>query len=304
MKLDQTDLTTLLKDSVGMIGIATYLGCIPVLSYRIEHALLGQGDALWRSILNNPVAWIDLAWKLGAKDIYREASIHLAGVFYRLTPNEKRAIPEEVLPKVEGKAQILERYKGSVDFRLATWISPDLKPRHIVPGATSGQDHGRMAYADNIYMWIAQHLFDHFLKFAFQNGDNRGAADGGFSFYRCIYRAGDAYLKKNDLDRFHNGDCPMTPKGQRVLFNAVQDMKVQAKELVRPLFTNQARVDREKEGLTHFTCVPVSEEDLEWLEQAKVTKPVVRVREAENEDDQDEMDEEGGVLVGRKRAGR
>lgn len=301
MKLDQADLTTLLKDSVGMIGIATYLGCIPVLSYRIEHALVGQGDALWRSILNNPVAWIDLAWKLGAKDIYKEALIHLAGTFHCLTADQKRSIPAEVYPKVEGKAQLLEKFKGSVDFRLATWICPDLKPRHMTPGAKSGQDHGRTAYADNIYVWIGQHLFDHFLKFAFQNGDNRGASDGGFSFYYCIYLGGDAYLRKTDLDRFHNGDCPMTPKGQRVLFNAVQDIKVQAKELVRPLFTNSARIDRERERLTHFTCVPVTEEDLEWLQHAKDMKAVGGRAENGAEDDDDEMGEEGGVMVHKTR---
>ena len=269
MKLDQTDLTTLLQDSMSMISIAAYLGCILVLSYRIEHALLSQGDTLWKSILKNPVAWMDLAWNLSAKDIYKEALIHLAGIFYRLNEDEKSRIPTPVFPKVVEKAELLEKYKGTVDFHLATWMSPDLRPNPLVNRTKSGQDHGRMAYADNIYMWIAQHLFDHFLKFAFQNGDNRGASDGGFAFYRCIYRGGDAYLKKADQDRFHRGECPMTPKAQRVLFNAIQDLKVQAKELVRPLFVNSARIDRDKEQLTHFTCVSVSDEELEWLHEAK-----------------------------------
>ncbi|KAI9688194.1 MAG: hypothetical protein M1822_001700 [Bathelium mastoideum] len=268
LKLDQADLKPLLLDTIGMEAIATWLGCVPVLSYRIEHALFSKGDSLLRSIVNNPTAWIGLAWRLGAKDIYKEALIHLAGMFCKLKAQERALIPAEVLPKVEEKVALLEQFKANVDFRLATWLSPDLKPSGLPSGASSGQDHGRMAYADNIYTWIAQHLFDHFLKFAFQNGDNRGAADGGYEFYNCVYR-GSTYLTKADLDRFHSGDCPMTPKGQRVLFNAVTDLKIQAKGLVRPLFTNSARIDREKEGLRHFTCVPVSDEELDRLFAAK-----------------------------------
>ncbi|KAL9086807.1 MAG: hypothetical protein Q9165_006954 [Trypethelium subeluteriae] len=298
MTLDQTDLATLIKDSVGMVSIARYLGCLPVVSYRIEHALISQGDTLWKSILNNPIAWMDLAWRVGARDIYKECLIHLAGLFHRLTADEKRSIPYEVFSKVEEKAQLLERYKASVDFRLASWISPDLKPGPIPPGGKVGQDHGRTAYADQIYMWIAQHLFDHFLKFAFQNGDNRGAPDGGFHFYQTIYRGGDAYLKKSDQDRFHQGDCPMTPKAQRVLFNAIADLKVQAKEVVRPLFTNAAKMDREKEKLLHFTCVPVSDEELEWLHVMKGIKTGKSSRNEERggEGEGEESDESEHVV--------
>ncbi|KAF2237935.1 hypothetical protein EV356DRAFT_363664 [Viridothelium virens] len=291
MTLDQTDLATLIKDSVGMVSIARYLGCLPVVSYRIEHALISQGDTLWKSILNNPVAWMDLAWRVGARDIFKECLIHLAGIFHRLTADEKRSIPYEVFSKVEEKAQLLERYKASVDFRLASWISPDLKPGPIPPGGKVGQDHGRTAYADQIYMWIAQHLFDHFLKFAFQNGDNRGAPDGGFHFYQTIYRGGDAYLKKSDQDRFHQGDCPMTPKAQRVLFNAIADLKIQAKEVVRPLFTNAAKIDREKEKLLHFTCVPVTDEELEWLHIMKGIKKGKSRGEGEGEEEESDESE-------------
>ena len=267
LRFDQTDLATLLIDTHGMEAIANWLGCVPVLSHRIEHALLGQGDALWRAILNNPAAWIDLAWKLGAKEIYKEALIHLAGLFYRLTDDERGAIPSVVLPKVKEKANVLEQFKANVDFRLATWLSPDLKPPSTIDGTTSAKDHGRVAYADNIYIWVAQHLFDHFLKFAFQNRDNRGAPDGGYAFYECIFKTD--YLLKEDQDKFHSRDCPMTPKGQRVLYNCLTDLKIHVKDVVRPLFTNAARIDREKEKLMYFTCVPIFDKDLDWLLEAK-----------------------------------
>ncbi|KAI9708241.1 MAG: hypothetical protein M1820_004195 [Bogoriella megaspora] len=284
MQLDQADLTTLLIDATGMISIANYLGCMRPVAYRIEHALLSQSNSLYRSIMNNPVQWMTMAWTLDSKEIYKECLIHLSGIYDRLTAEQKRIIPPQILPKIEEKAKVLDGFKTHIDMRLATWISPDLKPRQGAMGNKAASDHGRTAYADNIYMWIAQHLFDHFLKFAFQANDNRSPRDGGFTFYHSIFQGGDAYLTRGDQNRFHQANCPMTPKAQKVLFNAVSDLKVQARELVKPLFANALKLDRDKEDLRYFTCVPVTDEEAAWIIQAKGDKEN-RQLDSSDEDD-------------------
>ena len=64
---------------------------IPLITTSIEAALLTHNQLLYRSISNQPSAWIDFAYRVRSRPIFREALIHTAGCYN--TDRVQEALP-------------------------------------------------------------------------------------------------------------------------------------------------------------------------------------------------------------------
>ncbi|TGO46919.1 hypothetical protein BCON_0301g00030 [Botryotinia convoluta] len=62
-----------------IVAIADYYLCLPILSYHVSACMWTNSDLLARRISEEPEHFIELAYKLCNKTLFRECAIHIAG---------------------------------------------------------------------------------------------------------------------------------------------------------------------------------------------------------------------------------
>lgn len=255
-RFDDSSLSTVLYDSVGLVDVAEAVGSIEAISETVDIALMRQGVILFQSIAVNPSSWSDLAFRIGSPVIFKEAIIHLVGQWLSMSTEGKFRLRAEVANICERKFVELQSKKKAIEIRILSHYPAALKP----PADTRPN---RPLYATDIYMWISLSLFRQWFGQAMCEERGRNGKDGGAHLYRQLGTGGYSYLDRHAMGRFHE-HFPMTPKGVSCLELSISNLKEQIKPFVQDLLVNNSQLDIEKEPVPYLTCCEVKKADLPW----------------------------------------
>jgi hypothetical protein len=186
-----------------------------------------------------------------------------------------------VLELAQRKAKELKDKKLLVERRLI-----DYYPKKMIHSESATDVPGRAIYATDIYLWQGLTLVRQYLASSYMANLHHRAPDGGVHFFRCIGEGGNAYLRKDTLDRFHQS-FGMSTKGKQCLHVAVEFIKDQLRPIVEELLTDRTQINRRpnERKPTYLTCGEILEEELPWVIKAKAAE------EAEAREDENRMRE-------------
>lgn len=259
---------------------------VNVITKPIEATLLATGQTVHISISNSPIAWLDYAYRVRSRILFREALIHAAGQYHmdNVSPHLSNIEPvvHDLLKK---KADQLKEAMKQAIRRVLTYY-----PTHIQREKTTGRADkdsiGRASYANDIMTWIALVVLRHFFAQNVAEDQTHHAKDVGKEMVDYIMEGGDKYLAKPDLEDFHRF-FPMSGKADNVLESKISDMKEYIKRFVRDLTKNESHLDLVRTPVKHFTCTVVGANDYPW-ENGKGKQ--VRREPSEEEEDEEMMD--------------
>ncbi|KAI9753071.1 MAG: cholesterol esterase [Chaenotheca gracillima] len=257
-EIDETNIATVLEDSMGLIDVAERLGSMSVVSESIDIALLRQGQVLFGSIANNAPAWSDLACRLKSPSIFSEVIIHLVGQWQSINEADRAELNQSVRSLCERKFAELEIRKQATEVRMMGHYPNSLqRPEDPLPGRTT--------YSNDIYGWMSICIFRHWYTQCHLEKRGRTAKDGGAALYRQVGAGGFVYLTRPDMHNFHRL-FPMSGKGMRSLENTLLTYKEELKPFVGYLLRHRSQLDVSKKPLGYLTCCDVTREDFPWIE--------------------------------------
>lgn len=262
---------------------------VDMITKPIESTLFAIGQVVHQSIAQGPAAWLDFAYRIRSKFIFREALIHATGQYS--TPKMQTAI-QDLLPKavadvLEKRARIL---MNGVKMCLRNVLS--YYPLHLQRARTIGladmDNFGRNSYANDIFHWMALTVFRHYITQHVADDQTHHATDMGFALIQAISKGGDAYLDKASLTEFHRL-FPISHRGGAVVENKLNDIKEEVKKFVQPLMKNQTLLQPSTPH-NYFTCANVHSLDYPWIERPKRQPEDQNERElSDNYDADDEV---------------
>ena len=258
LEFDDQNLATVLRDSMGLVGLAENYGSADTVAESVDIALLRHGQILFKSIAQNPVAWSNFACRIKSPTIFKDCLIHLVGKWNMLTEYEKVDINPEVAEICERHYKHMSLVKQSIEMRILGHYCTSVQ--------RSAMDNpGRAQYCNDIYTWMAISLFRHWFSQNILEKKNLNANDGGAKFYRQLARGGQAYLDRAQVDHFHLY-CPMTPKGKTVFENHLNAYKADIQNFVQVLMVNRSQLEiSPDEPLDHLLNLEVERSDYPWL---------------------------------------
>ena len=139
-----------------------------------------MGQTLFQAIASNPIAWVDVGYRLESKVIFRDAMTHLVGRYREFISKPSKtegggglprgesllaSLPAPVRELVEDKALGLQEICQNVEQMLVTYYPAGLH-RAAVSNRVARDDIGRASYATDIFVWMALALFRHYIAFA------------------------------------------------------------------------------------------------------------------------------------------
>lgn len=269
-----SDLNSALHDCQQMIDIAGYLGCTNIVSKPIELALMKHGQELFNMIKKVPYLWVKTAIVIKSELIFRESMIHLAGNWGRLRKNEDavRILKDEPdVRRLAAKYHADLVLKGkTLEKSIASLYPGDmLTPSIELPIK-------REEYCKDILVWMALSFFRHWFGQRLASDKGHVCEDAGYSLYRQLGSAGEAYMDKQVINQFHN-NAPMTKKAMNVLENHLLEIKECVKGIVekKGILKNKSQLDLSKNPVNYLTCTDFQGDDLPWLNDAP---PVASVK--------------------------
>ncbi|KAI9802598.1 MAG: hypothetical protein M1833_001672 [Piccolia ochrophora] len=278
---DDENFATLVGDCIGLVDVADYLDCLEKISEFVDVALMRQGPFLYRAIAAKPAVWSGLAVRIRSPSIFKEAIVHLVGMWPGMSAAEKENLNNEVLQVCERKHQELDVIKKIAETKALSFY-PDSVRRQ-------GDDHPcRRSYAGDIFTWMAISLFRQWFAHAISEGMSRAAMDGGAKLYRKIAEGGDAYLDRRHADGFLQ--CfPMSGKSSAAFMHHLESFKQQIKPVVSDLLVSRCQRENGNEEYPYLTCCEMKNSDIPWTtphdKMMELNKSRKRRREPEDEDD-------------------
>ncbi|PSN60077.1 hypothetical protein BS50DRAFT_656304 [Corynespora cassiicola Philippines] len=258
-----------LDDSVGLIYIAEYLGCVPMVAKPVEVALVRHGQALYRAIAKMPVAWLNMASRIKSELIFKEAMVHLAGNWRVLKTSSSKLEPQtrELVLKHHRE---LGRRSRKLELMLMS---------NYPGGICAPVEHRPIKceeYAREILVWIALGWFRHWFGQQIINEKGYHGLDGGYGLYKQIHAAGDAYMDRSIINQF-NEKFPMTKKAINVLENHLLEIKEAFKGIVSQtgIMENELHLDTGQYEVRYLTCARFDHAELPWLKEQVPLEPPV-----------------------------
>lgn len=190
-----------------------------------------MGQTLHRSIADNPIKWLDLAYRIRSRILFREALIHATGQYN--TENVKKNVDKMQAPVrdlLHKKGQALREAVRLAEKRILSYYPTHLQREKTV-GRADKDSIGRGSYANDIMSWIGLIVLRHFFAQTVADDAGHNAPDMGKELVDAIMKGGDAYLNRHVLDQFH-AYFPMSNKGNSVLEGKIEEMKEFIKKFV------------------------------------------------------------------------
>ncbi|KKY19217.1 hypothetical protein UCRPC4_g04591 [Phaeomoniella chlamydospora] len=250
------DIVDTLSDCMGIIDVAESVQAVGAVREHVDLALLRYGAVLFNSIATNPVAWVDLGYRVRSPTIFKEAIVHMVGKWNMMTPGDKQDLRQDVRDLCEQKYNELDVAKEAIEMRILGHY-PESMTR------TAADKPGRPAYCNDIYMWMSLSFFRQWFAQAINDNRTRRALDGGYAFYQSVHLAGRTYLTHEDFRNFHQY-FPMSSKACNILEANMGLLKEDVKVFVGDLMTNRTSVDPNSYELGWLTCTVVNKEDFPW----------------------------------------
>jgi hypothetical protein len=256
---DETNIATVLKDIIDTIDMAEEMGSISVVQKPIESVLSKQNQILWRSMESNPVAWIDLCYRIRSEHFFGEALKFLAGKWGMVSKDVKSCMNDEIRAVAKKKSNSLKARCRDIDSRLAALYLGSLT-------RNENDNHTRQSYSNDVMIWMALSFFRHWFGQAIARENGGSSPDRGYAFYQRLRTGGEAYLDRESMNQFHQR-FTMSKKGRYVIENHILEIKNLVKEVVDKtgILSNNTQLDTSRHPVEYLLCTEISEEDIPWL---------------------------------------
>jgi len=195
-----------------------------VVTNPIEATLLSTGQLIQRTIANNPAIWLQFAFRIRSRIIFREALIHAAGQYKTPPVQDNIGILDPVVATLlHKKGKALQEAMRFAEKKILSYYPTHLQREKTV-GRADKDSIGRASYANDVMSWIALIVLRHFFAQALADDETNHSSDMGKELVDAVMHGGDAYLDKAMLEGFHTY-FPMSPKGNNVLEAKISEMK-------------------------------------------------------------------------------
>ncbi|KAI6860743.1 hypothetical protein KC338_g6845 [Hortaea werneckii] len=240
----------------SVVDAAEQLRCTHVVTHAIEATLLATGQLLQQSIASCPSPWLNLAYKISSRHLFRESLIHAAGQ-YNTEEVQKEIVgmPEKVAELLHRKGRTLRDAVKMAEKRILSYYPTHLQREKTV-GRADKDNIGRASYSNDVMSWIGLVVLRHFFTQLLADDATHNAPDMGKELVDAVMQGGDSYLDKGIMDQFH-AYFPMSQKGAGVLENKVSEMKESIKKFMADLHRNESMLDTKTFKVGHLTCVKV-----------------------------------------------
>ena len=253
----------------SLLNLADMYDALDVVGPRIDHHLLQFQGRLWKQIAKYPPSYLKLGYLARSKVIFGEAMIHVVGQWPSGSTQLRHTVPDSVLDIIDDKVDELADRKMRTEGKLFRISLTTAKGDRVTP---------HTAYTD----WLALSMFRQWLidnttpgappPPPSAGGSQRTShtspkqlSDG--SLYRRLSSGGSAYLNHEDCKKF----VRLRPEDHsretlRRFEKKMDEIKSQAKEIVRPLMKNYLELDVARDGgnLSYLTCTKIEEDDFPW----------------------------------------
>ena len=250
-KLDTTSIAATLDQCEALVGVATYLGGLPVIRIVVSNCLTELRHGLYTAIAEDPVRWLNLAVPLKSKAIFGEALIHCAGGFPGIewrTPFGAMTI--EARQVTYDKAAALESWTNRAEMQLLKMNLCDRTTGKLVsPEFGAGS-------------WIVVSIFRHWYLDQKQELDKRIPQCQYAELIRLVYKGGDGYLKVGEVNKLVAEI--LGPKAGFAPEDSLKKLKKWAKDAIAGLAKNNLMIDPEIAGIPYLTCIEVGDDDYPW----------------------------------------
>ncbi|THX59763.1 hypothetical protein D6D06_01795 [Aureobasidium pullulans] len=269
--LNDKSIETVLPDAMGLIEVAEYLGSV------IENYLLARGQDFFKAISIDPIIWIDVAYRIESKVMFKEALIHLVGKYnlllstpptaaiLRRNPKARSMLDQlnvELRDLVESKHEIIKKQCQQIEVAISTHYPSGLQKSEVT-GRADRDGIGRQEYGRDVFSWIGVALYRHWWGQTLANDGTHNNQFGGQDIYARLHKGGSAYLTR-ELTAGFNTHFPMSVKGKSVLANNLDIIKVGVSAIVAPLMVNESQLDIASSPIKWLTCTKVVGADYLW----------------------------------------
>jgi hypothetical protein len=265
-QLDSTNIIDAYTQSKTLLSLAEMYDSLKVVGPRVDHHLLQFQGRLWKQIAKYPPSYLKLGYMARSRVIFSEALVHVVGQWPRNTTQLRQMVPPHVLDMIEDKVSDLEDIKAKVDGKLFRCALTTKRGERVSPGN---------AYPD----WLALSLFRQWLvesttpppppptsRRAGSQPPQQPPPNDGRAYRIIGSYPNSSYLTHEELKQF----LKKRPEGEygreylRKFEKRIEELKLQAREIARPLMAHNLELDLgEMEG-GYLTCTSVDEEDFCW----------------------------------------
>lgn len=303
--LDAINIAEAYLQCKSLLTLADMYDALEVVGPRIDHHLLQFQSRLWKQIAKYPPSYLKLGYLARSKVIFAEALVHVVGQWPAGTNQLRHTVPESVLDLIEDKVDELSERRLKAEARLfriglltskgdrvtptnayVDWLALSLFRQWLTDNTTAPPPITKSAppAANGSPSDSSRHQS---ASSSSSSAPKPPLSTG--SLYRLIAAGGPSYLPHEECKRFlrsarlalgggpsagggddHHagGSTSREREGLKRLEKRLDEVKAQAKEIVRPLVKNYLELDvgRDAPGgrLGYLTCTKVEEEDFPW----------------------------------------
>jgi hypothetical protein len=272
--LDPVNIANAYVECKSLLQLADMYDALEVIGPRVDHHLLRFQGRLWKQIAKYPPSYLKLGYMARSKAIFAEAMVHVVGQWPQGLNQLRGQIAEPVIELIEDKADEVDELKSKIEVKLFRLSLTTSRGERVSPSS-------------NWLDWLAVSLFRQWLAEntnpppapilkpqrapGSRNGDvtvpppsppfNTGRV------FRLLGQAGASYLNHDECKRFLRLNPDNYNRENLKRFERrIDEIKVKAKDAVKPLMRNFLELDLREGGLPYLTCTRIDEQDFPWDE--------------------------------------
>ncbi|KAH8730746.1 hypothetical protein GQ44DRAFT_736424 [Phaeosphaeriaceae sp. PMI808] len=258
--LDTVNIANAYVECKSLLQLADMYDALEVIGPRVDHHLLRFQGRLWKQIAKYPPSYLKLGYMARSKAIFAEAMVHVVGQWPQGINQLRDQIAEPVIELIEDKVDEIDELKAKIEVKLFRLSLTTSRGERVSPSS-------------NWLDWLAVSLFRQWLA---ENTNPppapilkspRPPAFNTGRVFRLLGQAGSSYLGHDECKRFLrlNPDH-YNRENLRRFERRIDEMKVKAKDTVKPLMRNFLELDLREGGLPYLTCTRIDPQDFPWDE--------------------------------------
>ncbi|KAG6187725.1 hypothetical protein E4U36_007647 [Claviceps purpurea] len=261
----------------SLLNLADQYDALAVVRPCVEHHLLQFQSSLWESVAILTRSYLQFSCKLRSKVIFKEALIHIVGIWYLFQERPEFEIPDSVLDTAERKVHELEENVSRVESQLFRLNLTTEQGEHVTPT----NDHLGWLAVSLFRQWLADSTKPQISES--EGGDNHHSDDNNeyktppYSICRIFREIGSEspsnFLEHYGYEEFLALNPQLHTRENLVYFESrMADLRHLARRLVHPLLRSSLELDVDKFNasglmryeLVYFTCSTIEDDEIPW----------------------------------------
>ncbi|CAG5140627.1 uncharacterized protein ALTATR162_LOCUS750 [Alternaria atra] len=268
--LDAVNIANAYVECKSLLQLADMYDALGVIGPRVDHHLLRFQGRLWKQIAKYPPSYLKLGYMARSKAIFAEAMVHVVGQWPQGINQLRGQIAEPVIELIEDKVDEMDELKAKIEVKLFRLSLTTSRGERVSPSS-------------NWLDWIAVSLFRQWLAEnttpppvpILKSPRPQNSRDGAplppppvFNtgrIFRLLGQAGSSYLNHDECKRFLRLNPDHYNRDNLKRFERrIDEIKVKAKDAVKPLMRNFLELDLREGGLPYLTCTRIDPQDFPW----------------------------------------